>query len=295
MPQDAAASRLFCFGLGFSARVLAQRLKARSWRIAGTTRSEESRRRLESEGFEVHLLPPDGSLADPAEALAGTTHVLSSVPPDDEGDPVVRRHGAALAAMPGLAWIGYLSTTGVYGDRDGGWVDEESALRPTGKRGRLRVAAEQAWLELGRREGLPVHIFRLAGIYGAGRNALESVKAGRAKRIDKPGQVFSRIHVEDIAAVLEASIARPNPGRIYNVCDDDPCPPAEVIAHACALLEVTPPPLVPFAEAELSPMGRSFYQDSKRVSNRRIKEELGVNLRFPDYRAGLESLLRSGA
>ncbi len=295
MPQDVAASRLFCFGLGFSARVLAQRLKARSWRIAGTTRSEESRRRLESEGFEVHLLPPDGSLADPAEALAGTTHVLSSVPPDDEGDPVVRRHGAALAAMPGLAWIGYLSTTGVYGDRDGGWVDEESALRPTGKRGRLRVAAEQAWLELGRREGLPVHIFRLAGIYGAGRNALESVKAGRAKRIDKPGQVFSRIHVEDIAAVLEASIARPNPGRIYNVCDDDPCPPAEVIAHACALLEVTPPPLVPFAEAELSPMGRSFYQDSKRVSNRRIKEELGVNLRFPDYRAGLESLLRSGA
>ncbi len=295
MPQDVAASRLFCFGLGFSARVLAQRLKARSWRIAGTTRSEESRRRLESEGFEVHLLPPDGSLADPAEALAGTTHVLSSVPPDDEGDPVVRRHGAALAAMPGLAWIGYLSTTGVYGDRDGGWVDEESALRPTGKRGRLRVAAEQAWLELGRREGLPVHIFRLAGIYGAGRNALESVKAGRAKRIDKPGQVFSRIHVEDIAAVLEASIARPNPGRIYNVCDDDPCPPAEVIAHACALLEVTPPPLVPFAEAELSPMGRSFYQDSKRVSNRRIKEELGVALRYPDYRAGLDALLRYSA
>ncbi len=295
MSRETATPRLFCFGLGYSAQVLAGRLAARSWRIAGTTRSEESRRTLESQGFEVHLLPSGGSLEDPAGALAGTTHLLSSVPPDEEGDPVVGRHGADIAAIPGLAWAGYLSTTGVYGDRDGGWVDEESALRPTGRRGRLRVAAEHAWLELGRRDGLPVHIFRLAGIYGTGRNALESVRAGRAKRIDKPGQVFSRIHVEDIATVLEASMARPNPGRIYNVCDDDPCPPAEVIAHACALLEVTPPPLVPFAEAELSPMGRSFYQDSKRVSNRRIKEELGVALRYPDYRAGLDALLRSSA
>ena len=283
--------RLFCFGLGFSAQTLARSLIARSWRVAGTTRSEENQRRLEAEGFEVHLFHPGQSLANASEALAGTTHLLSSVPPDDDGDPVVDRHGAQIAAIADLAWIGYLSTTGVYGNRDGGWVDEESELLPTGERGRRRVAAERAWLELGRRENLPVHVFRLAGIYGAGRSALDTVKSGRAKRIDKPGQVFSRIHVEDIAAVLEASMAKPDPGRIYNVCDDNPAPPAEVIDYACELLDQESPPLVPFAEADLSPMGRSFYRDNKRVSNKRIKEELGVELRYPDYRAGLVSLL----
>jgi nucleoside-diphosphate-sugar epimerase len=283
--------RLFCFGLGYSARVLAARLGARGWRIAGTTRGAEAADSLRGEGFETFVFDRGCPLDDPGAALAGTTHLLSSVPPDEAGDSVIDHHAADIVACRSIAWAGYLSTTGVYGDRDGDWVDEDSAIEPTGERGRRRVAAEQAWLALHAAHGLPVHLFRLAGIYGPGRNALATVRAGAAKRIDKPGQVFSRIHVEDIATVLEASIARPDPGRAYNVCDDDPAPPAEVIAHACGLLGVEAPPVVPFAEAELSPMARSFYRDNKRVSNRRIKEELGVELAYPDYRTGLKALL----
>jgi len=278
----------FCFGLGYSARLLAERLLARGWRVAGTTRSPEKAVALAEAGIEGRLFDRGRPLENPDEALAEVTHLLSSVPPDAEGDPVLDHHRDAIAAAPRLEWIGYLSTTGVYGDRDSGWVDEESALEPTGERGRRRVAAEQAWLVLPSR---PAHLFRLAGIYGPGRSALDTVRAGKAKRIDKPGQVFSRIHVADIASVLEASMARPNPGRAYNLCDDEAAPPAEVIAHACDLLGVAPPPLVPFAEAELSPMGRSFYRDNKRVSNLRIKEELGVSLAYPDYRTGLKALL----
>ncbi|MFQ5773423.1 MAG: SDR family oxidoreductase [Kiloniellaceae bacterium] len=283
--------RLFCFGLGYSAQTLAGRLRARGWRIAGTTRGVDKAAALRAAGIEALPFDRGRPLDDPAAALAETTHLLSSVPPDERGDPVLDHHGADIARCAGLAWAGYLSTTGVYGDRAGGWVDEDSALAPTGARGRRRAAAERAWLALRHDRGVPVHVFRLAGIYGPGRNALAAVRGGAAKRIDKPGQVFSRIHVEDIARVLEASMARPNPGRAYNVCDDDPAPPAEVIAYACALLGVAPPPLVPFSDAELSPMARSFYRDNKRVSNRRIKEELGVSLAYPDYKAGLTAIL----
>ena len=290
--MTATTTRLFCFGLGFSARRLGQRLLAAGWQVAGTTRSEASAEALRSEGFEVHLFDRGAPLAAPAAALGAATHLLSSVPPDAEGDPVLDEHRADILACQSLEWIGYLSTTGVYGDRDGGWVDEDSALEPTGTRGQRRVDAERDWLELAER---PAHLFRLAGIYGPGRNALETVRAGRARRIDKPGQVFSRIHVEDIATVLEASIARPAPGRAYNLCDDEAAPPAEVIAHACGLLGVAPPPLVPFNEAEMSPMGRSFYRDNKRVSNARIKEELGVALAYPTYRDGLAALLAESA
>ena len=290
-----ATRRLFCFGLGFSARALAARLRPAGWRIAGTTRGAEKAAALRAEGIEAFAFDRGRPLADPVAALAGTTHVLSSVPPDEAGDPVMDHHATDLRACGGLSWLGYLSTTGVYGDRAGGWVDEDSAFEPTGARGRRRVDAERAWLDLYREDGLPVHVFRLAGIYGPGRNALETVRAGRARRIDKPGQVFSRIHVADIAAVLEASIARPHAGRAYNVCDDHPAPPQEVIAHACALLGRDPPPLVPFEAAELSPMGRSFYRDNKRVSNRRIKEELGVALAYPDYKAGLQALLAAAS
>jgi nucleoside-diphosphate-sugar epimerase len=286
-----SARRLFCFGLGYSARALVARLQAAGWQVAGTTRSAEKAAALADQGIAAFVFDRGRPLADPHRALAGTTHILSSVPPDDRGDPVVDHHGSDLRACTGLQWAGYLSTTGVYGDRGGGWVDEDSALEPTGERGRRRVAAERAWLRLHEIAGLPVHLFRLAGIYGPGRNALETVRAGRAQRIDKPGQVFSRIHLADIANVLEASIARPNPGRAYNVCDDNPAPPEEVIAFACRLLDVEPPPLVPFAQAELSPMGRSFYRDNKRVVNRRMKEELGVALEFLDYKAGLRALL----
>ncbi len=283
--------RLFCFGLGFSARRLAARVRDQGWRVAGTTRNAGKMAAMRQEGIEAVLFDRDRPLDDPATALAGATHILSSVPPDAAGDPVVDHHGADLSGRHGLQWLGYLSTTGVYGDRAGGWVDEESDLTPSGDRGRRRVAAESAWLDLHVRAGLPVHLFRLAGIYGPGRNALVSVRGGTARRIDKPGQVFSRIHVEDIARVLEASMAHPNPGRAYNVCDDNPAPPEEVIAHACGLLGLAPPPLTPFETAELSPMARSFYRDNKRVSNRRLKNELGVSLAYPDYKAGLKALL----
>jgi nucleoside-diphosphate-sugar epimerase len=284
--------RLFCFGLGYSALVLARRLRRRGWAIAGTCRSEAKRATLARDGIEAHLFDRDRPLADCGTALAGATHLLSSVPPDAAGDPVIDHHGGDIAAIGRLlAWSGYLSTTGVYGDRDGGWVDETAPLRPTGERGRRRSAAETEWLDLWRRDGVPVHLFRLAAIYGPGRSALDQVRAGTARRIDKPGQVFSRIHVEDIASVLEASMARPNPGRAYNVCDDDPAPPQDIVAFACALLGVAPPPLVPFAEGGLSPMARSFYDDNKRVANSRIKQELGVRLCYPSYAAGLRALL----
>ncbi len=214
------------------------------------------------------------------------THIVASAPPDAEGDPVLRLCGETLCRTANISWIGYLSTTGVYGDHGGGWVTEESPLTPNTERGARRLAAERQWLEL----PLPAHLFRLAGIYGPGRNQLLTVLDGTAKRIVKPGQIFSRIHVDDIAATLEASIAGPCPGRAYNVCDDEPCPPQDVVAYAAELLRMPAPPDVAFEEAVLSPMARSFYADSKRVSNRRIKEELGVKLAYPSYREGLRAL-----
>ncbi|HZU91102.1 MAG TPA: SDR family NAD(P)-dependent oxidoreductase [Stellaceae bacterium] len=276
---------LFCFGFGYTARALARRLAAAGWRIGGTCRPSKA-----ATAAEVAALPFARERPLPPDALVGVTHILVSIPPDAEGDPVLDRHGADIAALPGLAWVGYLSTTGVYGDRGGAWVDESAPLAPTGERGRRRVAAEAGWLMLWRTRRVPVHVFRLAAIYGPGRNPFAALRAGTAKRIDRPGQVFSRIHVEDLAAALSASIARPRPGAVYNVCDDEPAPPAAVVAHAARLLDLPPPPLVPFAAAELSPLAQSFYADNKRVSNALLKRELGVRLRYPDYRAGLAAI-----
>jgi len=281
--------RLFCFGFGYTALALARRLAATGWLVSGTCRSAAKAASLRAAGFAAELFDRDHPLAP--SALRGVTHILVSVPPEATGDPVLARRGHDIAAMPGLAWLGYLSTTGVYGDRGGGWVDEGSALLPTGERGRRRVAAEEAWLDLWRRRGAPVHIFRLAGIYGPGRSPFDALRAGMAKRIEKAGQVFSRIHVDDLAGVLAASMARPYPGTVYNVCDDEPAPPQAVVAHAAALLGIEPPPLVRFDAAELTPMARSFYDDNKRVSNHRIKAELEVTLRYPDYRTGLAAIL----
>jgi hypothetical protein len=288
-----APRKLFCFGLGYTALRLVQVLKAEAWRAAGTCTDEARRLELAGLGIEAALFDRAHPLQE--GTLSGAAALLSSVPPESGSDPVLDMHGVDIAGLRSLSWVGYLSTTGVYGDRRGGWVDETSALEPTGARGRRRVEAEEGWLRLWREHGVPVHIFRLAGIYGPGRSALDSVRRGDARRIHKPGQVFSRIHVDDIAAVLKASLAQPNPGVVYNVCDDDPAPPEEVIAHACTLLGVPPPPLVPFEEAQLSEMARSFYADNKRVSNARIKSELGVTLRYPDYRRGLAALLAGGA
>ena len=287
--------RLFCFGYGFCASALGALLGPAGWSLAGTCRTPGGCRALRDAGVDAVPFSREAPLADAVRCLAGATHILLSIPPDGEGDPALDCHGADIAAVEGLEWIGYLSTTGVYGDTGGAWVDETATPAPTGVRGRRRLKAENAWLAFGEQHGLAVHVFRLAGIYGPGRNALATVRRGEARRIDKPGQVFSRIHVSDIAQVLAASIARPRPGAIYNVCDDEPAPGADVVAHACALLGVAPPPLTPLDEADLTPMARSFYADNRRVSNARIKTELGVALRFPDYRAGLAGLLAEEA
>ncbi len=274
--------RLLCLGLGYTARALTRRLGS-DWSIIGTTR--------DGGGAGLRF---DRAHPLTAAQFAGVTHILVSIPPDEAGDPVLDSHAEEIAGLTSLRWLGYLSTTGVYGTRDGGWVDEASELRPTGARGARRVAAEAGWLGLWRRRGVPAHIFRLAGIYGPGRSAFDALRAGTAKRIDSAGQVFSRIHVDDIAGVLLASIARPRPGGVYNVCDDEPAAPAEIAAYAAGLLGMAPPPLVPLAEADLSPMARSFYVDNKRVSNALIKTELAVALSYPDYRAGLAAIRAAG-
>ncbi len=291
-PAPSGAGRLFCFGLGYTALALAARLRPRGWEIAGTCRSAAQQAQLAAAGIAAHRFERQQPLADAAALLGAATHLLVSAPPDEIGDPVIDCHAGDIVAQGGgLRWLGYLSTTGVYGDRGGGQVDEESELRPVGERGRRRVAAEQGWLDLWRRHALPVHLFRLAAIYGPGRSTLDAIRRGTAQRIVKPGQVFSRTHVADIAAVLEASIACPNPGRVYNVCDDEAAPPQDVVAFACDLLGVAKPPLIPFETAALSAMARSFYDESKRVDNARIKRELGVVLQYPDYRSGLRAIL----
>lgn len=280
---------LLSFGHGYSARALARRLVPQGWTVLGTTRNPDKARTLKAEGV-TPILWPDGDLRG---ALSKATHILCSAGPEAEGDPVLALLRDQIArAAPRIQWVGYLSTTGVYGDHDGGWVDEDTALTPSTRRGRMRVEAEQAWQSM---PGLPLHIFRLAGIYGPGRGPFEKVRNGTARRIIKPGQVFSRIHVDDIAQVLEASIHRPRPGAIYNLCDDDPAPPQDVIGHAAELLGLPLPPEVPFDQADLTPMARSFYAESKRVRNDLIKTELGVKLLHPDYRHGLRALLAGEA
>ncbi|MEO1138344.1 MAG: SDR family oxidoreductase [Pseudomonadota bacterium] len=276
---------LLSLGHGYSARALAQRLVPQGWRVIGTTRKPEKIKQLQDENVEA-VLWPDGNLS---EAFAAATHVLVSAGPDADGDPVLRLHREEICQIAGrLDWAGYLSTTGVYGDHQGGWVTEDTALTPSTKRGQMRVEAEADWRGI---PDLPLHIFRLAGIYGPGRGPFEKVRKGTARRIIKQGQVFSRIHVEDIAQVLEASIKRPNPGAVYNVCDNDPAPPQDVIGYAAELLGLPLPPEVAFETADMSPMARSFYAESKRVDNTRIKKELEVKLIHPDYRTGLRTLL----
>ena len=272
---------LLSIGHGYSAQALSRRLIPQGWRVIGTTRTADKAARLAAMGVEPLIWP-----GDLGQALAQATHVLTSVAPDGAGDPVVRDLGAQIAAA-GVKWVGYLSTTAVYGHHNGAWVDEGTALTPTTARGAARVRAEAEWTAL----GLPLHIFRLAGIYGPGRGPFEKVRDGSARRILKPGQVFSRIHVEDIAQVLAASIARPNPGAVYNVCDDDPASPEAVLSLAASLLGLPEPPMVAYEDADMTPMARSFYAENKRVRNTLIKTELAVKLQFPTYREGLAGLL----
>jgi nucleoside-diphosphate-sugar epimerase len=286
--------RLFCFGLGYTAERLARQLHAQGFAIAGTTRDVARKAAtLEQPTWELFEFDADAPLADPERALAGTTHLLHSIMPDEHGDPVLRWHADWLDALPRsqLRFIGYLSTTGVYGDHGGAWVDEDSPRCPSKPRTYRRVVAEDAWLARG------AAVFRLAGIYGPGRSAIEKVASGTAMRVVKPGKLFNRIHVDDAVLVLEAAIARstherPQHGRAYNVSDGHPAEAAAVITHAAELLGVAPPPEVAFEQAELSAMARSFWQDDVRVANTRIICELGVELAYPDYRSGLAACVR---
>ena len=276
-------SKIFLFGYGFCARTLGHLLASRGWEVTGSVRPGHERDGLL--GFDrQHPLHP--------AAMRGVTHVLVSIPPDDGGDPALDWL-MANGPWPDLQWVGYLSTTGVYGDHGGGWVDEDSPLLAVADRAKRRMAVEQGWLQ----SGLPVQIFRLAGIYGPERSALNAVRQGRAHRVNKPGLIFSRIHVQDVAGVLLASMTHPRAGGIYNVADDEPTPPAQVVEYACGLLDVPCPPEIPWEQAcqVLSPMVLSFYQDHKKVANHRIKSELGVVLRYPNYRAGLDALLQESA
>jgi dTDP-4-dehydrorhamnose reductase len=286
--------RLFVFGLGYTALTLLRCHASGFSSIAGTVRSPGKARALASEGIRARRFGPDAEDPEILDDLAEAETVLVTIPPGEPGDPALMRFSDALACAPNIAWIGYLSTIGVYGDRGGGWVDEETPPAPGSDRSHRRLAAERDWSAFGHRAGKAVHLFRLPGIYGPGRNALVDLRDGSARRIVKPGQVFNRAHVEDIAAVIMASIARPRAGAVYNVADDEPAPPQDVVAYAALLAGLEPPPEIPFASADLSPMAASFYGENKRVSNRLIKEELQIRLRYPTYREGLKSLREAG-
>lgn len=280
--------RLFVFGYGFTARALARRLQPQGWQVSASIRRPADRAKLEVEG----VTPvPAGNKHALALALRDVQAVLVTAPPDAQGCPGLRTLIPALATANAFPdWIGYLSTTGVYGDRRGGWVTETSRLAAKSVEGARRVSAERDWLEVGRGMGLTVQLFRLPSIYGPGRSGLDRLRAGQAQRIVSPGQVFSRIHVDDVAAGLAASIAKPRAGRIYNLCDDEPCPNGEVVAYAAQLLGRPVPPEVPLADAGLSPAAMRFYAESKRVSNARAKAELGWRPAFPTYREGLAAV-----
>lgn len=277
--------RLLSLGHGYTARALAARLVPEGWHIIGTTRSADKLAQIAATGVEPVLWP--GS--DIAPLIAEFPNILVSAGPAPDGDPVLAAlQDEIIKAAPAMRWLGYLSTTGVYGDHHGGWVDEDTPLTPSTKRGVARVQAEAAWQSI---PSVPLHIFRLAGIYGPGRGPFAKVRAGTARRIIKPDQVFSRIHVDDIASGLELSLASPSTGAVYNMCDDDPAPPEDVIGYAAELLGLPVPEAVSFEDAEMTPMARSFYAESKRVRNDHIKRELGWVPAYPDYRRGLTALL----
>jgi len=283
--------KIFCFGFGYTASFLSTKLSSCGWKISGTTTDPEKKAFLKKNDIDACIFDRNHGIPDPSRSFDGVTHVLLSVPPDAGGDPVFDVHGADLAGLKNLEWVGYLSTTAVYGDQDGGWIDETAPTNPSSRRGRHRLKAEQQWQSLCLNEGLPLHTFRLAGIYGPGRSALDAVRSGTARRIDKPGHAFNRIHIEDIVQVLIASINKPAPGSIYNLADDTPSPSHEVIQFACNLIGIAAPPLIPYDQAGMAPIAQSFYKDNKRIRNDKIKNELGVELIHPDYRSGLQSCL----
>lgn len=287
--------RLLVLGWGYSARHGAARLKPRLRKLMATARDEAKATRMAKEGIEVIRLGVDQADDRLAAAIGEATHVVASAGPSEAGDPFLLSHEAAFraAARAGtLRWIGYLSTVGVYGNAGGGFVDEDTPPEPASERTRWRVAAEAAWREIGTEAGIPVAVLRLAGIYGPGRNAFVNLERGTARRVIKPGQMFNRIHVEDIGRSIEkAALARYD--GLLDVSDDEPAPPELPIEFAARLMGVEPPPAIPFEEAEFTPMARTFWGESKRVGNARL-HALGVELAHPTYREGLTSLWESG-
>jgi nucleoside-diphosphate-sugar epimerase len=282
------------FGLGFSSQASARVMRQRdpTAKIAGTVRSAEKANLLADRELEALLF--DGQVKAPAvaEALTMATHVIQSIAPDDEGDPVLRLFRDDLLMAPQLEWLCYYSTVGVYGDFGGDWIDETAPLVPRNMRSDRRVLAEQEWRDFAAERGVPLTILRLAGIYGPGRSSFDKLRSGTARRVIKEGQVFNRIHVEDIARVT-ALAAEARLDGTFNLADDEPAPPQDVIAHAAEMIGVPVPPDLPYETAEMTPMQKSFYRDNKRVSNRAIKTALGIELLYPDYRAGLAQILES--
>lgn len=291
--------KVFIFGLGYSALCFVRSHGDAFSSIAGTTRTPEKRDRLRAEGIEAHCFDADAAALAPdallPDAVPGPCDaIIVSIAPDADGDPVLRAFGDRLAQRPPGRVI-YLSTVGVYGGHDGRWVDETTPLRPASVRSRWRAHAEMQWTDFARRHGSALDVLRLAGIYGPARNAIQSLRAGKARRIVKAGQVFNRIHVADIAQTIAACLARPADGEIavWNVTDDEPAPPQDVVAYAARLIGMEPPPEIGFADAQMTPMARSFYGENKRVSNRALRERLGVRLLYPNYREGLRALAAS--
>jgi nucleoside-diphosphate-sugar epimerase len=287
-------SHLFGFGLGYSALCLARKLAAEGWRISGTARTPDGANAIAAQGFGAFVFDGSKPGTGVGAALQEATHVLVSAPPGEDGDPVLNQHSTDLAQAPSLQWIGYLSTVGVYGDHQGDWVDETTPTNPVSERSHRRVGAEEAWLAFGADAGPRVQIFRLAGIYGPGRSAIDRLRAETAQRIIKAGQVFNRIHVEDIAEIVHASLSGRGTHAVYNVADDEPAPPQDVIAYAAELLQMPPPPAIPIEDARLSVMAKSFYVENKRISNARAHRDLGIDLKYPNYRLGLQAILRGG-
>lgn len=282
---------LLCLGFGFTAAALAARLDCDAWTVTGTATTREGAARIDAKGGKGLVFDGERASAEVAAAIQRATHVLLSIPPGAAGDPAFIHHGEDIARSASVTWIGYLSTIGVYGDHDGMWIDETSPVAPISERGRRRLAAETAWHDLGARAGKRVQVFRLPGIYGPGRSAIDSVREGSARRIVKRGQVFNRIHVDDIAGALAQALAGHGRHDVYNIVDDEPAPPQDVVAHAARLLAVEPPPEIAFEDARLSPMAASFYGESKRVSNARAKADLGWAPNHPTYREGLAAIL----
>ena len=285
--------RLFIFGIGYSAGLFAEIMKSRGASVAGTVRTSAKAGSLRAKGIEAFVFDGAAPGAGIRAALADATHILVSTAPGADGDPVIAHHGADILAARELRWIGYLSTVGVYGNYGGAWVSERTTPHPRPGRSTLRLEAEKAWQSLAAKHDTSLATFRIAGIYGPGRNALKNLSEGKARRLVKPGQVFNRIHVADIAATLAAGLER-NAEGIFNLADDEPGPPQDVVEYAARLMSVAVPPEIPFETADLSPMARSFYGDNKRVSNRRIKRELDVGLAYPTYREGLSALWEEG-